>query len=70
MFFVFTWVRDFTSYGPHKRRRDGESSRDPAVCVDNMDRNIIIVDALNRVTYKLQINLSDTGFVSGIMHPY
>jgi len=42
-------VRDFASDRPHERGRDGKSGGNPTVGIDDMDGNIVIIDALNRV---------------------
>ena len=42
-------MRDFASDRPHERGRDGKSGGNPTVGIDDMDGNIVIIDALNRV---------------------
>ncbi len=45
-----TWMRDFTSNLPHERSWDGESRRNPAIGIDDMDRNIVVIDALDWIS--------------------
>ena len=42
-------MRDFASNRPHERSRDGKSGGDPAIGIDDMDGDIVIIDALNRI---------------------
>lgn len=43
-------MRDFTSNLPHERSWDGESRRNPAIGIDDMDRNIVVIDALDWIS--------------------
>lgn len=47
-------MRDFASNRSHERGRDGKSGGNPTVGIDDMDRNIVIIDALNRIADILQ----------------
>ena len=50
MYIVVTWMRNFASNCPHERGRDGKSGGNPTVGIDDMDGNIVIIDALNRIS--------------------
>jgi len=50
-----TWMRNFDTNGPHKGAWNGKRSRDPAVSIDDMNWNIIVIDTLNGVSNVLHI---------------
>ena len=46
---MVTWMRYFGTDRSHKCTWNRESGRDPTIGVYDMNRNIVVVDALNRI---------------------